>query len=300
MARQAQHGQRISVLRNDRLVPLFSAEHARTAASQLRSGVLVERHTVEAGEIPSHEHLDFCLHLQTRGAAGFEWWSQGKNAIERTSPGSMILVAPGTRDRLHWQGRSERLILSIPSSWLRGLEEQSGVRSLSEFSTKWAFEDPVLKNLMQEMGRQVGEGWPLGGLYADLLAMSLGRQLLLRHAANPVSAQEQKGGLTALKLRRALEYINQHLSEDVKIEEVAREVEQSAFHFAHAFRNSTGYTPYQYLMDQRMARARQLLKSTDLPVQDIASLTGFGSAVNFVRAFRQRVGVTPGEWRKGS
>jgi AraC family transcriptional regulator len=261
---------------------------------------LLERHVVEAGEIPSHEHLDFCLHLQTRGDAGFEWWSQGKNAIEKTAPGSMILVSPGTCDRLHWRGRSERLILSIQSDWLGGLALEAGARSLSEFQTKWTFEDPVLKNLMQEMGRQAEQDWPLGGLYADLLAMSLGSQLLRRHAVDPLSPQEAKGGLTTQKLRLALEYINEHLDEDLKVEDIAGVIGQSPFHFAHAFRNHTGYTPYQYLVDQRMTRAQQLLKTTNFPVQDIASLTGFRSAVNFVRAFRQRVGVTPGEWRKGS
>ncbi len=58
-------------------------------------------------------------------------------------------------------------------------------------------------------------------------------------------------------------------------------------------------TPYQYLLEQRIDRAKHLLRTSDWPVQEIARMAGFHSSVNFVRSFRQRVGQTPGTWRKG-
>lgn len=150
------------------------------------------------------------------------------------------------------------------------------------------------------MGQQAQNQWPLGSLYADLLAMGLGTQLLRRHTEQPLSMAEAKGGLPMPRLRHALEYMTENLSRDLKLDEVAAELQLSAFHFAHEFRNSTGQTPYQYLLDQRMRRAQQLLRTTDQSVQYIASEAGFGSATNFVRAFRQRLGITPGAWRKSA
>ena len=100
------------------------------------------------------------------------------------------------------------------------------------------------------------------------------------------------------QLRRAMEFITSSLDRNVSLEEIAHEVGLSPFHFAREFRAVTGQTPYQYLLDQRMARAKHLLRNHDWPVHEIATMTGFSSPVNFVRAFRQRVGATPGVWRK--
>ena len=91
--------------------------------------------------------------------------------------------------------------------------------------------------------------------------------------------------------------MTENLHRDVHLDEIARETGLSSFHFAREFRATTGQTPYQYLLDQRITRAKFLLRAKTSTVQDIAYETGFGSAVNFVRAFRQRVGVTPGAWQ---
>ncbi len=92
--------------------------------------------------------------------------------------------------------------------------------------------------------------------------------------------------------------MTENLDRDLSLEEIARQVSLSPFHFAREFRSTTGRTAYQYLLDQRIDRAKHLLKTRDWPVQEIAQMTGLHSAVNFVRAFRQRVGQTPGVWRK--
>jgi len=66
------------------------------------------------------------------------------------------------------------------------------------------------------------------------------------------------------------------------------------------FRESTGVTPHQYVLEQRIARAKSLLRLGKQTVAEIALDTGFSSATNFVRAFRARTGITPGVWQKQS
>ena len=96
-----------------------------------------------------------------------------------------------------------------------------------------------------------------------------------------------------------MEYITANLDRDIGLDEIASQIHLSPFHFARNFRAVTGQTPYQYLLDQRMDRAKLLLKKNRAwSVQEIASMAGFLSAASFVRAFRQRVGQSPGEWRK--
>jgi AraC family transcriptional regulator len=278
------------------MVPLLPG-HREKGQAQPWSGVLLERHKVAAIEIPVHQHREMCLHLQITGQEAMEWWTGGRHGQERTAPGSMILLPEGTEDRLRWHGASERFILTVQPDLLSRIANELDT-SPPEFEAHWSLEDPGLRLLLVEMGREAQEGWPLGRLYADLTAAGLVRQLLQRYAVDPVQPARLRGGLPMPQLRRVMEFMNSNLAQNLSLEEIAGEVELSAFHFAREFRSVTGQTPYQYLLDQRMEQAKHLLKHSDWPVQEIATMIGFQSPVNFVRAFRQRVGATPGVWRK--
>jgi AraC family transcriptional regulator len=293
------------VLRDNRLVPLLpcGSNHSHERSEQPWRGVLLERHTMAPLEIPEHEHRELCLHLQLTGDDRMQWWSGGRHGVENTFPGSIMLVPAGTRDRALWHGSSERLILSLAPELIHevaaGTQVAAGKSAqASEFDPKWSLQDTSLQHLLFEMGREASEGWPLGRLYADLTAASLVSQLLRRHAAAPVDFGPLRGGMPMPQLRRAIQFITDNLDRDLNLEEIAREAGMSPFHFAHEFRALTNQTPYQYLLDQRMDRAKHLLKNQAWTVQEIAAMTGFRSPVNFVRTFRQRVGATPGAWRR--
>jgi len=288
---------RISVVRDAQLVPLIATPQPAPRRRQPWQGILLERHTVPATEIPEHEHRDLCLHLQLAGSPQMEWWSEGRHAVERTAPGSLILLPPGTRDRLRWQSGSERLILSLDPALLARAAAELDAPAPPELLMHWTLADPALRQLLTEMGRESAAGWPLGALYAELLAQHLATRLLTAHATTPATLPTAKGGLPAPRLRRALEYITTHLNRDLHLEEISRELDLSPFHFARRFRESTGQTPYQYLLDQRIARAQHLLRERDWPVSEIAAMVGFSSPVNFARTFRQRTGQTPVQWR---
>ena len=296
MARPDQ--KRISVLRENKLVPLLPiGTDLGITREQPWEGLLLERHLVRAAEIPEHEHRDFCIHLQLSGAADFEWWSGGKHRIEKTEPGIAIVLPPGTSDRLLWRGESNRLILSIQSDQLSSFAADLGCVRVPEFNAKWAVRDHGLRHLITEMGREAQADWPLGSLYADLLRIGIQSQLLQNYALERVRIPESRGGIIMPRLRRALEYINENLESDLRLENIARELHLSPFHFAREFRSSTGQTPYQYLLDQRMEKAKTLLRIGRDSIQEIALDCGFSSTVNFTRTFRQRVGAPPGVWR---
>jgi AraC family transcriptional regulator len=295
---QDDSGNRISVLRDSHLVPLLPSTQA-VSRKQPWQGVLLERHAVTAIEIPEHEHRDFCLHLQVSGTDSMEWWSEGRHNVERTAPGSIILLPPGTRDRILWHGDSQRLILSFEAVLLNRITEESGAGA-AQFKGQWSLQDTPLQRLVSEMGREAEAGWPLGSLYADLVATSFASMLLRRHAADKVTLADRKGGLPMPRLRHAMEYISANLEDDLRLEEIANQVNVSPFHFAREFRSATGQTPYQYLLDQRIGRAKLLLRTRSWLIQEIAQMTGFRSAVNFIRAFRQRTGQTPAIWRQSA
>jgi AraC-like DNA-binding protein len=109
--------------------------------------------------------------------------------------------------------------------------------------------------------------------------------------------QEQRGGLPARMLKSIEEYIDVHLENELSVEELASHLGISPSYFARSFRRSAGLAPHAYVMRRRLLRAQELLASTDLPLIDIAFVTGFADQSHFCRRFHQMTGVPPRTFR---
>ena len=289
---------RISVRRDGSPVPLMPVGTGKASVLGSPSSTLLgEKHQIRALEIPEHEHYHFCIHLQTAGHANLRWWCSGKHGTEVHSPGALILLPPGTRDRLSWEGSSERYVLSLDADYVKAIAEQHGCRTLPEFRTRWHFHDDGLHHLLSDIGNQFVSGWPLGRLYADLLCLRLASALLVGQTIEPFKLTPAKGGLCNRKLQLCLAHLTENVHRDVSLSEAAMVAELSPFHFARLFRKATGTTPYNYHMSQRMRRAKHLLSATGESVECIAGKVGFGDASSFSRAFKAREQEAPRQWR---
>jgi AraC family transcriptional regulator len=105
--------------------------------------------------------------------------------------------------------------------------------------------------------------------------------------------------LDTLKLNQLKEFIEEHLSEDLSIANMAAVVHTSPFHFARAFKAATGQPPHRYLTQRRMERAKILLSVTRLPVAEVANRVGFSNQSHFSAQFRRATGITPKGYREG-
>ena len=94
--------------------------------------------------------------------------------------------------------------------------------------------------------------------------------------------------------------VERDLSRPVSISDMARAAGLSESHLHRCFLRHCGTTPHRFLLDTRLARARELLRDTTLSVKEIAARCGFPDAPSFGRAFRNRAGVSPGAWRSGA
>ncbi len=133
-------------------------------------------------------------------------------------------------------------------------------------------------------------------LYADSLANLLAVQLLREHSTHRLPPEKQYvNGLTNKKLGQVLDLIESNLAEDLSLKILANVVGLSEYHFLRMFKQSTGYTPHQYVINQRIERAKELLKKTDMSITEIAYLLGFSTPAHFTHHFRRKTGVTPSE-----
>jgi AraC family transcriptional regulator len=120
---------------------------------------------------------------------------------------------------------------------------------------------------------------------------------LIRQYTSTKPLIPRHGGLPQRQLLQVLNYIHEHLQEEIKLIDLAALLGMSSFHFSHQFKQAIGITPYQYLLQQRIERAKQLLKQSDHSIADIALLCGFNSHSHLSKQFRQLMGTTPKAYR---
>ena len=141
-------------------------------------------------------------------------------------------------------------------------------------------------------------GFPSGRLFLDSVEQALAVALVDSYAVRHRSVQTHRGGLGSARLRRIKEFVDAKIEDELTLCEMAQAVELSAAHFSRMFRKSTGETPHQFLLRQRIERAKTMLRSADERVLDIAVACGFKSQQHFAQAFRRVCGISATEYRQ--
>ena len=104
---------------------------------------------------------------------------------------------------------------------------------------------------------------------------------------------ELKGGLSVATRRRLRDYIDAHLSQPLTLGDLAEVACLSEYHLARMFRTSFGLPPAAWIAQQRIERARLLLRTTALPLALVAARCGYANASHFSHRFREAAGVAP-------
>lgn len=153
---------------------------------------------------------------------------------------------------------------------------------------------------LEHIGLALKAGIENGTAAEPVLVQSLGRAAaacLLQQFAGP-APRLRRDVLSPRKLDRVVAHVDANLGQDLSLAAIAAIANVSASHFAALFRRSTGQTLHQYVIRRRLARARLLLKATDLPIAEIAAATGFAHQSHLAQQMRRVHGLTPGEIRR--
>lgn len=121
----------------------------------------------------------------------------------------------------------------------------------------------ILRQLAVRLLTELQQGNLGSKLYIDSLANVLAVHLIRQYATTKAQIPVFEGGLSERQLLKILDYIHEHLHKDIKLIDLAGLLGISQFHFSHLFKQSLGTTPYQYLLQQRVERAKQLLKQNN-------------------------------------
>lgn len=124
------------------------------------------------------------------------------------------------------------------------------------------------------------------------------RRAMLTELKTHSMGAPSRGGLSASALRRAVERVESHFAEPLSLDVLAADARLSKFHFLRAFKQSLGISPYQYVLQQRVKKAEELLVLTDMDLVDIAAAVGFADQSHLSRHFRRLVGNSPRHHRR--
>ena len=166
-----------------------------------------------------------------------------------------------------------------------------------QLSPQYRLRDPLIEQMGLALKTELEKGGVDSQAYADSMATALSMHLLRRYGDRQPQIKQYYGGLPPYKLTAVREYIYAHLDQNLTLTKLAARANLSTHYFATLFKQSTGYTPHQYITKCRVEKAKQLLQQTELPIMEIALEVGFQNQSHFTRVFRQCLKVTPKAYR---
>src|SRR5215469_12256759 len=172
-----------------------------------------------------------------------------------------------------------------------------GMASEVELRSALKLEDARVGALVAAVNAERIAGFPNGRLFLDSVEQALAVALVNGHAVRHCSAPVYRGGLSPSRLRRVTELVHAKIEEELTLHEMAQCAGLSTSHFLETFRKSTGESPHQFVLRQRVERAKEMLRDAEMRVLDVAVACGFKTQQHFARVFRQMCGASPTEYR---
>ncbi|XGV94775.1 MAG: helix-turn-helix domain-containing protein [Leptolyngbya sp. BL-A-14] len=248
-------------------------------------------------ETPEHSHPQHeivTLHFQE--PTPVEWAIDGRTQKTLMPNSSVCLFPAHTLHRAQCSTASHFSLVTLDLAQIASVAyEDMGDRT--ELLPQVNVFDPVVHHIEQLLQLELQGNRFGNSVYVDSLATALSIHLIRQYANQPLKQREFSAGLSPYQLQNVLEYIQAHLSENITLDAIAQVAGMSRYHFIRRFKRTMHESPYQYLIGQRLEKAKQLLKS-QLAIAEIAVACGFADQSHLTKHFKQRIGVTPQVFRK--
>src|SRR6267378_4239555 len=153
--------------------------------------------------------------------------------------------------------------------------------------------DPTLRHIAMALRAGIQSGDALDRMYGEALSTALAVHLLREYGAPVLGPKRQYGGLSRAKLMRAVEYIQDQLDTDLTVSGIAQAVGLSPYHFTRLFKESTAQSPYQYVVEARVRKAKELLTTGEFTISEAAHQVGFVDQSHLTRHFKRVFGLPP-------
>lgn len=276
-------------------------EFRHTSAALGWRGLRVEHEAQQSSRELVHPPLE-CLWLILGGETTPEGTDHRCGDVRHQGDGvphAVNLVPPGLETQWRWRKKGGATHYQLSPALVAKVAEEAfdldpaGIQFLVRYYDQ---SSPDVIGILRALRRELLAGGPGGRLCAESLAnvlvVQLIRQLSNRHGLNgAVRASGRQ--LPRHVVVEVEEYIHAHLDQNIALADLAQVAHLSEFHFARLFKHTTGLPPYQFVIHQRVERAKRLISAGRLSLAQIAIDVGFSDQSQLNRHFKRLVGVTP-------
>ncbi|MEW6116751.1 MAG: AraC family transcriptional regulator [Nitrospirota bacterium] len=278
--------------------PVYPGAPVLTSRKAPWDGIILERHRLPAQELPEGVCQTYMIVCQLSSPALLEYKENGRFKRGITAPGSLGIHPLNASRKVRLTEDADLLVLSLAPHIMARAAHELTYEDRIQIVQRVGIFDEQIRQIVMAFKTEVETGGHAGRLYGESLAYALAALLLSKYSADGKLPETMKGALPQRKLERAIEFIHDNLEKDITLTEVAQELGMSPYYFARSFKHTTGRTPHRYLIEQRIERAKTLLRETDLPLAVIAYSVGFQSQSHFTDTFRKFTSITPLKYRK--
>jgi AraC family transcriptional regulator len=269
-----------------------------SAHAPWQDSFLVEQHRRPPFEGPEHAPHAHLINIRLGPPSPLEWWIAGERPRRQlVTPGDVHLTSAGVPMRNRMHEPYETLALALAPHFVQHAAYEYVRADRLELVNQRAIREAQILHLGLALRAELTAGCPGGRLYGEALATGLAVHLLQHYTVWPPQMPTYHGGLPKARLRRVLEYIQAHLEHELSLAALAAVAQMSPYYFSRLFKQSTGLSPHQYILQQRIEWAKQLLAEARLSIAAVAQRVGFASQAHLTMVFRQWVGTTPWQYR---
>jgi AraC family transcriptional regulator len=272
--------------------PLVTSYHAKW------DGIRLDYHQQPAFETPEHSPQQHVISVSlVKQPINAQRVLNGETQNECIHYGDVAVVPANSYHKSTWDSEAEFLILSIEKAMFARAAHDAVDLQQVEILPQFTAPDPLIQQIGLALKSELESDTMGSRIYIEALATTLCIHILKHYSVSRKIATPSEG-LSRLKLSQVIEYINQNLEKDLTLSDIAATVEMSMYHFSRQFKQSTGFSPHQYVMNSRIEKAKKLLARTEEAIDQICQQVGFQSQSHFTNVFRKIIGTTPKAYRK--
>jgi AraC family transcriptional regulator len=245
-------------------------------------------------ESPPEENHAIDMHIGAPVPASCRIDGRERRGVQ--THGLFSVVPVGVIGRWMMSRPAHALVVLLKPSLLQETADAMGlgVRS-AELVPSIHVRDPQIERIASILQVEHDDGCPSGRLFTDSLASAIAVRLLHLQTRNPPSAPPARHALPPRRLREVLDYIEAHLDHDLTLGELATVAGYSLSHFKPLFKHAVGMPVHRYVIERRVARARELVLAGTHSMAEIAVETGFTHQSHMARCMRRVLGMSPSQ-----
>ena len=251
---------------------------------------------------PYEPHSAYLVVLQLRSFADQDVWLDGKLMPPQSfQAGSLAIYDLDRRWMADMRDAYDCLQFHVPQHSIDLLNDELGNKAGTRLLLPP--QDSIIDQTVCQLGHALlpalARPEEASTFFLDHLTLAFHAHLVHRYGGADAGPRRSVGKLAPWQLKRAKDYIESNLANEISLDQLSTECRLSKSHLIKAFRLTTGVPPYRWAILRRIERAKDLMNASAMPLAEIAKACGFVDVSHFSRHFKQHVRTTPAVWRQG-